>query len=162
MSPVRQTKARSGAASSRRSSVLKLMGTRPCTQRVAHELLREHGFHDVSRVSAAIGRFREEELQRRNLQKIFGHLIRACEESADPDRALMSFERLTAALPNPNIFYHYLRESPDRLDLLITVFAHSQALADTLTRNAELLHFLIAPQTLEKPREKSFLATELT
>ena len=142
--------------------MLKLIEGRPCSRRAAQELLREHGFRDVPRVSAAIGRFREDELERRNLQKIFGHLIRACEESADPDRALVSFERLTAALPNPNIFYHYLRESPDRLDLLITVFAHSQALADTLTRNAENLHFLIAPGTLEEPREKALLEAELT
>jgi glutamine synthetase adenylyltransferase len=104
--------------------VLKLIEGRPCSRRAAQELLREHGFRDVPRVSAAIGRFREDELERRNLQKIFGHLI--------------------------------------RLDLLITVFAHSQALADTLTRNAENLHFLIAPGTLEEPREKALLEAELT
>jgi [glutamine synthetase] adenylyltransferase / [glutamine synthetase]-adenylyl-L-tyrosine phosphorylase len=162
MSPVRQNKPRNGAASSWRSSVLKLMGARPCSRRVAHELLHEHRFRDAPHVLSAIGRLREDELQRRNLQKIFGHLIKACEKSADPDRALVSFERLVAALPNPNIFYHYLQKSPARLDLLIKVFAHSQALADTLTRNAEHLHFLIAPQTLEKPREKLLLVTELT
>ena len=140
----------------------KLIGPRPVSKPAAQTLLRNHGFHDPARVFAAIRRLHEDELQRRNLMKIFGHLIRACEKSADPDRALVNFERLVAALPNPNIFYHYLQESPDRLELLVRVFAHSQALADTLTRNAEHFHFLIAPQTLEKPRGKTWLAAELT
>jgi glutamate-ammonia-ligase adenylyltransferase len=168
MSRARQKKTSAETAASRRSSPSKtsllrrLIGKRPASKQAAQKLLREHGFHDTARVVAAIRRLYEDELQRRNLAKVFGHLIRACETSADPDRALVNFERLVAALPNPNIFYHYLHESPDRLDLLIKVFAHSQALADTLTRNAEHFHFLIAPRTLEKPREKTWLVVELT
>ncbi len=167
MSRTRQNKPSVKAASARRSVATKanllprLIGKRPSSKPAAQQLLRDHGFRDVARVLAAIGRLYEDELQRRNLATIFSHLLRACEKSADPDRALVNFERLVAALPNPNIFYHYLHESPDRLDLLIKIFAHSQALADTLTRNAEHFHFLIAPQTLEKPREKAWLAAEL-
>jgi glutamate-ammonia-ligase adenylyltransferase len=167
MSRKLQTKPSVKAASSRRSPTAtvnllpKLIGKNPSTKPAAQQLLRDRGFRDVARVLAAIGRLYEDDLQRRNLATVFNHLFRACEKSADPDRALVNFERLVAALPNPNIFYHYLHESPDRLDLLITIFAHSQALADTLTRNAEHFHFLLAPQTLEKPREKAWLATEL-
>jgi glutamate-ammonia-ligase adenylyltransferase len=168
MPPPRQGKRSARAPSAGRSAaapaslLVKLIGRRPASKPVAQAVLRDHGFHDSPRVFAAIRRLHEDELQRRNLAKIFGHLIRACEKSADPDRALVNFERLVGALPNPNIFYHYLQESPDRLDLLVKVFAHSQALADTLTRNAEHFHFLIAPRTLEKPREKAWLAAELT
>ncbi len=139
----------------------RLIGKNPSAKPAAEQLLCDCGFRDAARVLAAIGRLHEDELQRRNLATIFNHLLRACEKSADPDRALVNFERLVAALPNPNIFYHYLHESPDRLDLLVKIFAHSQALADTLTRNAEHFHFLLAPQTLEKPREKAWLAVEL-
>ena len=141
--------------------VTALIASRPPTKPAAHKLLRDHGFRDPNRVFAAIGHLHADALQRRNLAKIFANLIRACEKSADPDRALVNFERLVAALPNPNIFYHYLEASRDRLELLVRIFAHSQALADTLTRNAEHFHFLIAPQTLEHPREKSWLAAEL-
>jgi glutamate-ammonia-ligase adenylyltransferase len=148
-------------SASRGSLLSKLAGTHPASKSARQKLLREHGFHDAPRVLAAIGQLYKDELQRRNLAKVFGHLIHACVKSADPDRALINFERLVAALPNPNIFYHYLHESPDRLELLVRIFAHSQALADTLTRNAEHFHFLIAPQTLEQPREKSWLAAEL-
>ncbi len=155
------------AAPTRRSSTTtanllpQLIGKSPSTTPAAQKLLRDRGFRDVVRVLAAIGRLYEDELQRRNLATIFNHLLRACEKSADPDRALVNFERLVAALPNPNIFYHYLHESPDRLELLVKIFAHSQALADTLTRNAEHFHFLLAAQTLEKPREKAWLTNEL-
>ena len=124
-------------------------------------LLRQHGFHDPQRVVAAISHLSTDDLQRANLARIFSHLMGACENSADPDRALVNFERLVSALPNPNMFYHYLREAPDRLDLLVRVFAHSQALSDTLMRNAEHFHFLIAPETLKVPREKSWLRAEL-
>jgi glutamate-ammonia-ligase adenylyltransferase len=168
MSRARQKQTRPKAASRRRSCAVKtdllpkLVGKRSSSNPAAQKLLRGRGFRDVGRVLAAIGRLQADALERRNLRKIFQHLIRACEKSADPDRALVSFERLVAALPSPNIFYHYLHESPGQLDLLITVFAHSEALAQTLTRNAEHFHFFLAPQVLEKPREKAWLAAELT
>ena len=98
-------------SASRGSLLLKLAGTHPASKSARQKLLREHGFHDAPRVLAAIGQLYKDELQRRNLAKVFGHLIHACEKSADPDRALINFERLVAALPNPNIFYHYLHAS---------------------------------------------------
>ncbi|MGO9608038.1 MAG: bifunctional [glutamate--ammonia ligase]-adenylyl-L-tyrosine phosphorylase/[glutamate--ammonia-ligase] adenylyltransferase [Verrucomicrobiia bacterium] len=164
----RQKQTRPKAAFRRRSSAAKpdllpqLVTKRSSSNPAAQKLMRDRGFRDVRRVLAAIGRLQADALERRNLRKIFNHLIRACEKSADPDRALVSFERLVAALPSPNIFYHYLHESPGQLDLLITVFAHSEALAQTLTRNAEHFHFFLAPQVLEKPRGKAWLAAELT
>src|SRR5260221_9169852 len=163
MSHARQQKPSVKAASSRRSSTTtvnllpKLIGKNPSAKPAAQQFLRDRGFRDVARTLAAIRRLYEDDLQRRNLATIFNHLLRACEKSADPDRALVNFERLVAALPNPNIFYHYLHKSPDRLDLLVKIFAHSQALADTLTRNAEHFHLLLAPRTLGKPREKTGL-----
>ena len=138
-----------------------LIAKRPPAKPTAHRLLREQGFRDPAGARAAIQRLYTDDLQRRNLAKVFSHLIHACKTSSDPDQALLGFERLVAALPNPNMFYHYVQAAPDRLDLLVRVFAHSQALADTLTRNAEHFHFLIAPDALEKPREKSWLTAEI-
>jgi len=110
-------------------------------------------------VLAAIGRLYGDELQRRNLATIFNHLIRACEKSADPDRALVNFERLVAALPN-RIFSTTTSMIPGPARSAGQNLAHSQA-SLTADRNAEHFHFLIAPQTLEKPREKAWLAAEL-
>ena len=138
-----------------------LLSPRAPRAATADALLREHGFQEPANVRKAIGQLYADDLQRRALSKIFTHLIHACAQSADPNRALLSFGRLVGALPNPSMFYHYLQAAPDRLEMLVTVFAHSQALAETLVRNADHFHFLIAPETLAKPREKSWLDADL-
>jgi glutamate-ammonia-ligase adenylyltransferase len=142
-------------------TVVSLLAARPLAKPAAQKLLREHGFRDAQNVFAALERLRAEPLQRRALGKVFPRLMRACQQSADPDRAFVNFERLVEVLPNPVMFYHYLEAAPDRVELLVKLFAHSQALADTLMRNATYFHFLIAPATLEKPREKAWLEAEL-
>jgi glutamate-ammonia-ligase adenylyltransferase len=152
-SPIRQAQGR---------QLSSLVSTRPLSKPKAQRLLQEHGWRDPAVALAAIRRLYADELQRRSLVKIFPHLMRVCAASADPDRALINFERLVAALPNASMFFHYLQMAPDRLDLLARVFAHSQALSDTLARNAAYFHFLIAPKTLKAPREKAWLAAELS
>ena len=144
-----------------RSPLTVLIGARPQAKTVAQQLLRQHGFRDPASVAAGIARLAADEMERPSLRKIFPHLMRACIAAADPDRALLNFERLADALPHPSMFYQYLHTAPDRLDLLVKVFAHSQALTDTLARNAAYFHFLIAPATLRAPRPKSWLAAEL-
>ena len=142
-------------------SLRSLLSARPPSRAVAGPLLRDHGFRDAGRVQPAIQRLAADETDRRGLAKIFAVLVRHCAASADPDRALINFERLVAALPNPAMFYAYLAQADDSLALLVRVFAHSQSLTETLTRNAAYLHFLIAPATLAAPRDKRVLAAEL-
>ena len=144
-----------------RSQLSLLIALHPPAKLTAQKLLRQHGFRDAASVEASIRRLVADDLQRQSLRRIFPHLMRACLAAADPDRALTNFERLVAALPNPNMFYHYLEKAPSRLDLLVTVFAHSQALSDTLARNAAYFHFLIAPTTLQAPRSKPSVTAEL-
>ena len=155
----RATRPRSSRASP--AKLTALLSPRAPRAATADALLREHGFQEPANVRKAIGQLYADDFQRRALSKIFTHLIHACAQSADPDRALLSFGRLVGALPNPSMFYHYLQAAPDRLEMLVTVFAHSQALAETLVRNADHFHFLIAPETLAKPREKSWLDADL-
>ena len=147
--------------SASRTKLSALLSARGVSKSNATSLLRAHGFHDPGAAVAAIQRLHADALQRRSLAKIFTRLIHLCQQSADPDRALLNFERLVAALPNANMFYHYLEAAPDRLDLLVRIFAQSHALAETLARNAEHFHFLIAPKTLERPRTKVWLDAEL-
>ncbi|NQU10810.1 bifunctional [glutamate--ammonia ligase]-adenylyl-L-tyrosine phosphorylase/[glutamate--ammonia-ligase] adenylyltransferase, partial [bacterium] len=144
-----------------RSGVAALLRPKGTTAAGAQRLLREQGFREPRQAWQVIRRLSRDDLQRRNLRLIFAELMQQCRRGADPDRVLVNFERLVAALPNPNILYHYLRAAPDRLALLARVFAHSQALADSLARDAKLFHFLIAPDTLARPREKAWLDAEL-
>ena len=144
-----------------RSQLSQLLAARPPAKLTAQKLLRQSGFRDPASIDATIRRLAADNWQRRSLRRIFPHLTRCSLASADPDRALANFERLVAALPNPSMFYHYLETAPDRLDLLVQVFAHSQSLSDTLARNAAYFHFLIAPERLKTPRTKISVATEL-
>lgn len=136
--------------------------TRPRAGVALLERFRKSGFREPRQAVAVWNRLAADPLARRSLGKIGAHLLRACRRSADPDRALVNFERLVAALPNAAMLYRYLAAAPDRLELLVTLFAHSQALADTLTRDAKFFHFLIAPRSLARPREKIWLEAELT
>ena len=138
-----------------------LLAAKPPPKPVSQKILRQHGFRDPVSIAAGILRLAADNRQRQSLRKIFPHVTGACLASADPDRAFLNFERLAGALPNPSLFYQYLATTPDRLDLLVKVFAHSQALSDTLARNASYFHFLIAPATLQAPRAKAALAAEL-
>ena len=144
-----------------RSQLSGLLSARPPAKLTAQKLLRQSGFRDPASIDATIRRLAADDWQRRSLQRIFPHLIQCSLAAADPDRALSNFERLVAALPNPSLFYQYLKTAPSRLDLLVKVFAHSQALSDTLARNAAYFHFLIAPETLQAPRAKKSVAAEL-
>src|SRR5947207_9406090 len=105
------------------SSLSRLISKRPPSKATAQSLLREHGFREPQRALGAITRLYGDELQRASLAKVFSRLMRACAGSADPDRALLGFERLVAALPNAGMFYHYLQSAPERIELLVTVFA---------------------------------------
>lgn len=138
-----------------------LIAKRPPTAAVAQRRLREAGWRDPVGAWATIQRLAADELQRPSLKKIFPQLMRIASGAADADRVLLNFERLVAALPNPSMFYHYLEVAPGRLEWLAKVLAHSQALSDTLARNAEYFHFLIAPATLRAPRSKASLRAEL-
>jgi len=144
------------------STLSRLLGARPLPKPAAEKILRAHGFGDAGQIAAALPRLYANDQQRRSLRQLLPRMVRACAASADPDRAFIHFERLVAALPHPNMFYRYLLDAPEALDLLVKVFAHSQALSDTLARNAEYFHFLISPETLRAPRSKPWLHAELT
>ncbi len=149
------------AATPRRFPLSRLVSARPLSKSATEQLLRAHGFCDTATIAAALPRLHSNDQQRRTLAKLLPHLARVCAASADPDRVFINFERLAAALPHPNMLYHYLLDAPEALDMLAGVFAHSQALSDTLARNAGYFHFLISPETLRAPRSQGWLHAEL-
>ena len=142
------------AATKSRPSLSRLLGERTPSRAVVEKILRAHGFHDAPRIAAALPQLHANDQQRHSLRLLLPRLVRACAASADPDRAFINFTRVVSALPHPNMFYRYLLDAPGSLERLVCVFAHSQALSDTLARNAEYFHFLVSPETLKAPRSK--------
>jgi [glutamine synthetase] adenylyltransferase / [glutamine synthetase]-adenylyl-L-tyrosine phosphorylase len=66
----------------------------------------------------------------------------------DPDMALNNWERFVSVLGSPREHYGLLSAQPQRLQILLAIFAGSQFLADTLFRNPEFLDWVTTPQVL--------------
>jgi len=61
----------------------------------------------------------------------------------NPDQALNHFERLSRAVINQSSFFHFLENYPQFLELLLTIFGHSNYLADILNRHSEYFYWLV-------------------
>jgi glutamate-ammonia-ligase adenylyltransferase len=79
----------------------------------------------------------------------------------DPDMALNNWERFIRALTSPEFHYNLLLSQPMRLEILLTIFAGSQFLADTLVRNPGFLDWITLPENLHQSKSKEDLEEEL-
>ncbi len=138
-----------------------LISTRGPTAASKRALLKRRGFDQPATALRAIDQLVADRDSRQPLRRVFNRLLGACQKSADPDRALIGFERLVTARPRPAKLYRDLDANPDWLPVLATVFAHSQALSETLTQDADYFDYLITPGLLSAPKEKAWLAAEL-
>lgn len=80
----------------------------------------------------------------------------------EPDMALNNWERFTASVPDLGVHYRELLSQPMRLELLLSIFAASQFLADTLIRNPAFLDWATRPQNVERRRPAAQIRRELT
>jgi glutamate-ammonia-ligase adenylyltransferase len=79
----------------------------------------------------------------------------------DPDMALNNWERFIRALTSPEFHYNLLLSQPMRLEILLTIFAGSQFLADALVRNPGFLDWITLPENLHQSGSKEDLEGEL-
>ncbi|MBW1980425.1 MAG: glutamate-ammonia-ligase adenylyltransferase [Deltaproteobacteria bacterium] len=83
------------------------------------------------------------------------------QRTPDADMALNNWERYILALPSPEFHYNLLLSQPMRLEILLTILAGSQFLADTLIRNPGFLDWIIIPENLHHMRKRQDLQEEL-
>ena len=81
--------------------------------------------------------------------------------SADPDMALNNWERFVAVQSDPQAHLAGMLEQPVRLSLLLSMFATSQFLVDTLVRNPEFLEWIADESRLHGPRSLQVMLTDL-
>jgi glutamate-ammonia-ligase adenylyltransferase len=74
--------------------------------------------------------------------------------------ALNNWERFIRALTSPEFHYGLLLSQPMRLEILLTIFAGSQFLADTLVRNPGFLEWITLPENLHQGKSKEDLEGE--
>jgi len=113
-------------------------------------LLAPYGFRDTKRADDNIQAIAGDPSSRALLARILGSLLDAVATSADPDQALIHWERfLSAGIARTHLF-DYLRGAPRMLHLLCTIFGNCSSLAQTLIRDPLLVYWLVDEQVLTR------------
>ncbi len=117
--------------------------------------LKEMGFSQPSEVLAMIrgwhhGRYPavRSPRARERLTEVQPLLVTALADTADPDRALASFDRFIAELPAGVQLFSLLRANPGLLRLLADIMGTAPRLSRILSRRRRLLDAVLDPRTL--------------
>ena len=116
-------------------------------------------FNNPEQAQANINRLTSNSFGAGVFQSILPEIMRLLGTVPDPDQALNHLERLSHSVINQSSFFHFLAGYPQFLELLLTVFGHSNYLADILVRHSEYFYWLVTAgiNRLEFDRE-TFLA----
>ncbi len=119
------------------------------------EALKEMGFSQPSEVLAIIrgwhhGRYPavRSPRARERLTEVQPLLVAALADTADPDRALASFDRFISELPAGVQLFSLLRANPALLRLLADIMGTAPRLSRILSRRRRLLDAVLDPRTL--------------
>jgi len=81
------------------------------------------------------------------LTEVQPHLVQAFAETADPDRAMATFDRFLAELPGGVQLFSLLKANPALMRLLADIMGTAPRLARILSRRRRLLDAVIDPRT---------------
>lgn len=116
--------------------------------------LERMGFKQPSQVLATVrgwhhGRSRavRSPRSRERLTEVQPLLIQTLSETAEPDRALMAFDRFVSELPDGVQLFSLLRANPRLLRLVADIMGTAPRLAGILSRRRRLLDAVIDPRT---------------
>ena len=126
--------------------------------------LRRAGFRDPGRAMRNIVRIVSlsgEGERRRAMARLMVLALDDLAGGADPDMALNNWERFVAVQSDPQAHLAGMLEQPVRLSLLLSMFATSQFLVDTLVRNPEFLEWIADERRLHGPRSLQAMLTDL-
>lgn len=113
-------------------------------------LLKPYGIEDPKRADANIQAMAGEPRSRELLARILGELLQAVASTADPDLALIHWDRFLQTGGNRIQLFQYLADAPRMLHLLCTIFGNSPFLAQTLIRDPLLVYWLAEEQVLTR------------
>ncbi|HIE52006.1 MAG TPA: bifunctional [glutamate--ammonia ligase]-adenylyl-L-tyrosine phosphorylase/[glutamate--ammonia-ligase] adenylyltransferase [Armatimonadetes bacterium] len=99
------------------------------------------------------------------IQQVFVHLLprllAALSRTPDPDAAIKHFEQFITRAGGRQMFYEFLAQNPPMIDLLCLIGGASEYLSRTLVDHPEYLDLITDPATMERPKYKEELRTEL-
>ncbi|MEE8534731.1 MAG: bifunctional [glutamine synthetase] adenylyltransferase/[glutamine synthetase]-adenylyl-L-tyrosine phosphorylase, partial [Kiloniellales bacterium] len=130
--------------------------------------LTEMGFEEGATVFNLVrawhhGRYRatRSTRSRQLLTELMPTLLQALAKTTQPDQALTKFDEFLAGLPAGVQLFSMLYANPTLMDLLAEIMGGAPALADHLSRNAELLEAVLASNFFEPIPAQPALAQQL-
>lgn len=126
--------------------------------------LRKTGFRDAARAMRNIVGITSRSgagEPRRALARLMVLAFDDLRRGADPDMALNNWERFVAAQTDPQGHLAGMSEQPVRLALLLSMFATSQFLVDTLVRHPQFLDWIADERRLHGPRSNDAMLADL-
>lgn len=128
---------------------------------LAESVLAAAGFTDVHRAYVNLRSLAGRGSRRQTFARLALLASDILGRTPDPDMALNNWERFIRVLTSPEFHYNLLLSQPMRLEILLTMFAGSQFLADTLVRNPGFLDWISLPENLHQTRSREDLEGEL-
>src|SRR5581483_5245247 len=130
--------------------------------------LTEMGFHKPLEISAAVRRWYaggyrslRGEFARGRLDELVPMLLHQFSRAANPDAALMAFDRFLVALQGGGRLLSLLRQNPDLLALIALVLGSAPRLADSLAHFPQVMDAVVDPSFFGALPEESELAASL-
>ncbi len=80
----------------------------------------------------------------------------------DMDMALNNWERFVSSLDDPDSHFDSLLSQPMRLEILLSIFATSQFLTDTLVKYPAFMEWVTRPSLINRTRDPREIASELS
>jgi glutamate-ammonia-ligase adenylyltransferase len=127
-----------------------LLATQLDAQRVA-ELLAPYGIKDFEKSDANLQAAAGDVSERLLLAEILEDLMVNVGTSANPDQALIRFERFAAATNKAHLFT-YLRNSKQAMEILAKSLGGSAYMAEILIRDPHLFYWVAEPEILNRTR----------
>ncbi|TVQ37820.1 MAG: glutamate-ammonia-ligase adenylyltransferase [Spirochaetaceae bacterium] len=125
------------------------------------EILERGGFQNIERSYEAWRRMAgsgERQFLFAELAILARNVVRSC---PDPDMALNNWDRFMAAIADPLEHIRRLQLQPQRLRILIAIFAGSQFLSDTLIQNPDFLDWVTEYQVVRSIRSLREISEDL-
>ncbi len=114
----------------------------------AHQPLTPAGFADWPAVHRLLLRIADSPETTRLLSDMLPHLLRTLSNSANPDRVMVSLERLVRSSSDRTALLRTLADHPRATETLIALFAGSQFLGDILLRHPDYIDLIMSRRAL--------------
>lgn len=125
-----------------RASELKPILSSGASETRVEALLAPVGFADWRTARERLQRIGGDEIGCQLLGDCLPTLLLALSDTAQPDQALVNFERFAQCVPDRNELFRFLREHPRAVEILVRLFVGSQFLTEILLTNPGYLERL--------------------